>query len=276
LISGSKIIILTNQKIHRKVLLLTLICVILIYNVSFSSEDIKEYIYKTGTKFVLTASWWGLSASADMEILGHTQFRGNDAILVRYQVTRMGGLMGFLVKFLRIYKESNTFDSYLDPDTLMAVRYEVYKLRKDNTKKPTEHVHFDRENKKIVSLYDDEIIIDSAAPEVQDAFALFLSLLYNINIEEPFVGQTFEVDLYAYRKANKIEVRVSDISVVNDRDVYILKIDELPDVFKHPTKVSFKVIDTGNGLKLPVSGECEIIVPFFPDITLKGTLEKVK
>ena len=64
---------------------------------SLSSAGADPHIYKAGTKFVLTARWWGLSATGTMEVLGNTKFRGGDVILVRAQVTELGGFLGFIV-----------------------------------------------------------------------------------------------------------------------------------------------------------------------------------
>ncbi len=110
----------------------------LFFRDSLSNEA--SYVYNKGTKFCLKVSWWGLSAHGTMEVLNTTKFHDKETILVRSQVNEIGGFLGFIVKFLRIYKESNTFDSYIETKTFMPIRYEVYKLNKDGSKKVNDHV----------------------------------------------------------------------------------------------------------------------------------------
>jgi hypothetical protein len=243
---------------------------------SLSSADANPHIYRTGTKLVLTARWWGLFATGTMEVLGKTEFRGRDVILVRSQVTELGGFLGFIVKFLRIYKESNTFDSYIDPDTLMTVRYEAYKLNDNGSKKLTEHVYFDRKLSRVVSLEDNKTIMSNVAPDIQDAFSVSLALLYRFNTEKLFVGKRFELNLYGYREAFKVDLEVTRLTMTDGTSVYTLEIEELPAVFKHPASVSFEVTDIGGGLKFPTRGKCTIDVPVLPNITVKGELKEIK
>lgn len=233
-------------------------------------------IYETDTKFVLTARWWGLSATGTMEILGNTKFRGRDVILVRSQVTELGGFLGFIMKFLRIYKGANTFDSYIDADTFMAVRYEVYKLNNDGSKKLTEHIYFDRELNRVVSLEDNKTIISNVAPDIQDALSIFLDVLYRVNTEKLFVGKKFELNLYAYKEAFKVEVEVTRLTMTNGTAVYTLEIKELPAVFKYPASISFEVTDVGDGFKFSTRGRCTIDVPVLPNITIKGELKEIR
>jgi len=241
-------------------------------HVSSPSTGSELNIYRTGIKFVLTANWWGLSATGTMEVIGNTKFRGRDVILVRSQVTELGGFLGFIVKFLRIYKESNTFDSYIDADTLMTVRYEVYKLSDDGSRKPTEHIYFDRELNRVVSLEDNRTVISDVAPDIQDVFSIFLDLLCRFNTEKLFVGKKFLLNIYGYEEAFKVKVEVTHLTMTNGTPVYTLEIKKLPAVFKYPASVSFEVTDVGEGFKLPTRGQCTINVPLLPDITVKGGL----
>jgi hypothetical protein len=266
---------------HYLNLLKLLITFTLIFFYSYSPVysvdlDPASRVYKTGTVFLLKASSLGLSAEGTMEILESTSFRGEDVILVRSRVTKMGGLMGFIVKLLRIYKESNTFDSYISPHTFLAVRYEVYKLGDKGNKKLTEHVFFNREKRNILSLQNNEIIVSNVAPDTQDAFSIFLSILYKLNSETPFVGKSFEVNLYAYKKTHKVKIIVTNLILVDKDPVYTLEIKDLPAIFKYPASVEIKVTDIGGRFLFPVYGKCIIHVPVLPDITVEGRLSKVK
>jgi len=257
------------------ILSITLMSVFLFSQGFLSSPSENLHIYKTGTKFVLTARWWGLSATGSMEILENTKFRGRDVILVRSQVTELGGFLGFIVRFLRIYKESNTFDSYIDADTFMTVRYEVYKLNDDGSRKLTEHIYFDRKSNRVMSLEDNKTIINNAAPDIQDVFSIFLDILHKLNTERLFVGMKFAFNLYGYKEAFEVEIEVTRLTMAGGRPVYTLEIKELPAVFKHPASVSFEVTDVGEGFNLPTRGQCTIDIPFLPDITVKGGLREV-
>jgi len=211
-----------------------------------------------------------------MEVVGKTKFRGKDTILVRSQVTELGGFLGFIVKFLRIYKESNTFDSYIDPDTLTPVRYEVYRLNKDGSKKLNEHIYFDRKLNRIVSLEDDSAILINAPPDTQDIFSSFLSLIRRFNAERLFVGKRFYMNVYMYKKISRVETEVTDITPVNGMPVYTLRIEKLPDIFKYPASIVFDVADVGGGFKFPTTGKCTINVPVLKGITVDGELREIK
>jgi len=255
---------------------LTSICVLLLFlQESSSSTNSYLHIYKTGTRFSLTVRWWGLSATGTMEVLENTKSSGKDAILVRSHVTKLGGFLGFIVKFLRMYKKSNTFDSYIDPETFMAMRYEVYQLNDDGSVELTEHIYFDRELNKVVSLVDNETIISDTSSDIQDAFSVFLNLLCRVNTEELSVGKEFELNLYAYRKAFKVEIDVTRLLLTGSRTIYTLEIEELPAMFKYPASLSFEVTDV-EGLKLPIAGKCIIHVPVLPDITIDGEFTEIK
>lgn len=233
-------------------------------------------VYKIGTAFHLSAHRLWLSAEGTMEVLEKTKFREEEVILIRSQITKVGGLMGFIVKFLRIYKESNTFDSYIDSDTFLTARYEVYKLKKDGSKKLTEDVYFDRLEKRVLYLEDNTTIVDSVAPDIQDAFSIFLNLLCRLNTEELYVGKKFLVDLYAYKKSSTIEIEITGLVIKDDVPTYTLEIDRLPGVFKYDASVEIKVTDTGGGFMFPVSGKCTIDIPVLPDVTINGKLSKVR
>jgi hypothetical protein len=243
---------------------------------SSSSASPDSHIYKTVTKFFLTARWWGLSATGTIEILGNTKFRGRDVILVRSQVTELGGFLGFIVKFLRVYRESNTFDSYINADTFMTVRYEIYKLNDDGSKKPTEHIYFDRELNRVVSLEDSKTIISNVAPDIQDASSILLDILYRLNTERLFVGKKLVSNLYSYREAFKVEVEVTGLTMADGTTIYTLEIKDLPAVFKHPASLSFEVADVGEGFRLPTRGWCTIDVPVLPNVTIEGGLKEIK
>jgi len=262
-----------NNIITRAIPTVLLASLLLFSQGSFANTNL--HIYKTGTKFVLTATWWGLSATGTMEVLGTAKFRGKDTILIRSQVTKLGGFLGFIVRFLRIYRESNTFDSYIDPDTRMPVRYEVYKLD-DGFKKLTEDVYFDRRLNRIILLSDNSMIINNPAPDTLDTFSSFLNLLYRFNTERLFTGKRFYVNNYAYKKISKIEVEVSGYKVVNGKPVYMMEIKELPDVFKYPASVTFEVTEDKRGFKLPTRGKCIIDVPILGNITVNGKLEELR
>lgn len=233
------------------------------------------YIYNKGTKFCLKVSWWGLSAHGTMEVLNTTRFRDKEIILVRSQVSEVGGFLGFIVKFLRIYKESNTFDSYIDLNTLMSTRYEVYKLNKDGTKKVNEHVYFDRKSNRIISLEDNKVIINNADPDVQDTFSIFLSLLDKLKSEPLFVGKKISVNLYAYKKITNVDIKVINKRIVSGKDVYILEIKELPNIFKYPTAIVFEVTEDEKGNKFPTKGKCIIDVPVIGNIEIDGELVRL-
>ena len=253
-----------------------LMSVCLLSQESSSTATADLHIYKTGTKLVLNAKWWGLSAAGTMEVLENTKFRGKDVILVRSQMIKLGGLLGFIVKFLRVYRGSNTFDSYIDPDTFMPVRYEIYKLNKDGSKKLNEHVYFDRELNRVVSLEDSKTIVSNVAPDVQDTFSAFLDLICRFNTEKLFVGKKFSVDIYGYEEAFEVEMEVTHWKLRNGIAVYTLEIDQLPAVFKHPASVSFEVTDVGGGFRLPTKGKCTIDVPVLTSVTVKGDLTEVR
>ena len=262
--------------IHRLALSIVLMSICLFPQVTLSSPDADLQIYKTGTKFALTARWWGLSAVGNMEVLDNTKFRGEDVILVRAQVTKLGGFLGFIVRFLRIYKESNTFDSYIDPDTFMVVRYETYKLDDDGSKKVTEHVYFDRELNRVMSFGNSKTLIDNVAPDIQDTFSFFMNFLYRLNIEDLFVGKRFEANIYAYKEAFKIEMEVTHLTLIDGATTYTLEVEELPEVFKYPASIRFAVTDVDGGLKLPTGGKCTIKVPVLPDITIDGEVREMR
>lgn len=240
-----------------------------------SLSDETFYVYKKGTKLCLKVSWWGVSTHGTMEILNTTRFRDKETILVRSQVSEVGGFLGFIVKFLRIYKESNTFDSYIDINTLMSIRYEVYKLNKDGTKKVNEHVYFDRKSNRIISLEDNKVIINNADPDVQDTFSIFLSLLNKLKNESLFVGKKIKVNLYAYKKISKVDIKVIGKRIVSGKDVYTLQIKELPEIFKYPTTITFEVTEDEKGNKFPTRGKCIIDVPVIGNIEIDGELVRL-
>ncbi len=219
---------------------------------------------------MLNVRWLGLSAVGTMDILENA---GN-VILVRSQVTELGGLLGFIAKFLRMYKESNTFDSHIDSVEFTTVEYEIYRLKKDGSKDTAEHIYFDREQRRIVSLKDNKTIVKDVPPDIQDSFAAFLELICRFNDEELFPGKVFEINLYGYEKAFKVKVEVLHQALRGGKTVYTLEIAELPEVFKYPASITFEVTDIGNGFRFPTRGECNIRVRFFPDITLKGELRR--
>ena len=233
-------------------------------------------IYKTGTKFTFTVRWLGLSAAGAMEVLENTELEKKDVILVRSRVTKVGGFLGFIVRFLRIYKGSNTFDSYIDVDTLMAVRYEMYKLNKDGSRKINEQIYFDREQNEVVSRLNNRVVASNVAPDIQDTFSAFLTFLYRINTERLFRGKKFALNIYGYEQAFKIEIETTQHIVRDGVAVYTLEIKELPVVFKHPASLAAEVTDVVESFMFPVKGQCELRVPLWPDITIKFELKEIR
>ncbi|MEK7400423.1 MAG: DUF3108 domain-containing protein [Candidatus Poribacteria bacterium] len=216
-------------------------------------------IYKPGVKFSLNVKWWGLSANGNMEIIGKKKVNGQDTVLVRSQVSEIGGFLSFIIKFMRIYKESDTFDSYIDPVTTLPVRYDVYKMMKDGTsfrpdkKKFTECVYFDRKQRRVVSLDDNSTVINGTAPDIQDIYSFFLAFIQKLSNENLNIGKCITSNVYIYRESNKISIRVAGQKVVDGHKVYILKIDRLPPVFKYPASMSFEVVELGD-MRIPVKG----------------------
>lgn len=274
--SGSRNTTRNNQKMSKIALLTALIIVCLFLQQFPSSADSDLHIYETGTKFSAVVRQWGMSATGTMEVMENTELDGKDVILVRVRVDKMGGLLGLLVKLLRSYKGSNTFDSYIDPDTLMTVRYDMYKLKDDGSKKINQQLYFDREQDSVISLKDNETVVSDAPPDVQDMFSVFLNLLSRFNTEDIFVGKKFNVNLYSYKKIANVEVEVTSFSLVNGKTTYILEIKELLAVFKSPASVVLRVTDVGHGFMSVVAGECTIHLTALPDVTLDFEVEMLK
>ena len=242
---------------------------ILLFSQQLSIGDIID-VYKPGMKLGLSVKWWGLSAYGTMEVIRYDKTKGQDVVLVRSQSEEISGLLGFLVKFLRIYKGSNTFDSYIDPKTGLPVRYEVYKLEKDGTKKLNEHVYFDRKTRRVASYDDNSTILSNVQPDIQDTFSGFLNLIRMFNTEDIYVGKNFSLNLYIYREFSKLNIRVISQKVVDSQNVYTLEIDRFSDVFKHPASVTFDVVER-EGLKFPTKGVCTIDIPI-KDINVESDL----
>ena len=260
---------------HKLIPPIVLVSIFLISQESLPLQSESSHIYETGTKFVLNIKWWGLSAVGTMDIVGNSEFRGRDVLLVRSQVTELGGFLGFIARFLKMYKGANTFDSYIDPDTSMTVRYEIYKLKKDGSKETIDHVYFDREANRIVSLEDNKTIVDDVSPDIQDIYSAFLALLYNANTEGLFPGKKYELEIYGYMKAFQVEVEVTRQEMQRGVPVYTLEIAELPEIFKYPASVISEFTDTGAGIILPTGGECTINLRLLPDMTVKAEFRKV-
>lgn len=274
--SGSRNTTRTNQKM-RKVALLTVLIMVCLFSQQFpSSADSDLHIYETGTKFSAAVKHWGLSMAGTMEVMENTELDGKNVILVRARVIKMGGLLSLLVKLLRSYKGSNTFDSYMDPDTLMTVRYDMYKLKGDGSKKLNEQLYFDREQNSVISLKDNKTLVSDAPPDVRDIFSIFLDLLSRLNTEDIYVGKKFKTNLYSYKKIAKVEIEVTRFSLVNGKPTYILEIKELLAVFKSPASVVLRVTDVGHGFMSVTEGECTIHLTALPDITLNFKVEMLK
>lgn len=255
---------------HKVALPIVLISLLLISQESLPSPGADVNIYKEGTGFVLNVRWLGLTAVGTMDVMESAE----NVVLVRSQVTELGGLLGFIAKFLRMYRKSNTFDSYIDSVKFTTVEYEIYRLKEDGSKETAEHIYFDRERKRIVSLTDNKTIVKNVPPDIQDAFSAFLELIRRFNTEKLFPGKVFEVNLYGYEKAFKVKVEVVHQVSRDGKTVYTLEIADLPEVFKYPASITFEVTDIGNGFQFPTRGECTIRFRLFPDITLKGELRK--
>jgi len=265
-----------SRKMSKVILTIILTISLCFPRMSLSASTSDLHIYETGTRFALKAKWWGLSASGSMEILGNTKFRGKSVILLRSRVKELGGLMGFLVKFLRMYKKSNTFDSYIDPATSLTVRYEIYRMTEDGQKHSIEDIYFDRESNSIISLLNNKTIARNVAPDIQDTFSAFLNFLYKMNTETLFVGKMFGVNIYGYEETFKVEIEVTHQVIRDGKPVYTVEIKELPAVFKHPASISSEVMDVGDGFKSPVNGKCKIQIRVLPDITVKAELQKIR
>jgi len=209
-----------------------------------------------------------------MEIFEDAKVDGKNLVLSRSKVTEMGGFLGFFVRFLRIYKESNTFDSYIDPDTRLVVKHEVYKLNDDGSKIIQEFVSFDRARSRIISQEETRTIINNVPPDTQDGFSIFLELIHRVNTEDLLLGKVFRTNLCAYKKISKVEIKLTDITMDKGSAIYTLRIEKLPDIFKHPATLSFRITDR-NGIMLPIDGECILHIPIFPDVKIKGKLRTV-
>jgi hypothetical protein len=231
--------------IHKKAI--TFVILILLFPI-FQQVSANETVYKPGTKFAINVKWWGLSANGTIEMLEKTKIGGRDVVLVRSQSMEVAGLLGFVVKFLRIYKESNTFDSYIDLETFLPVRYEVYKLNKDGSKKVTEHILFDRKLAKVKSYSNNSTILSNVPSNIQDVFSGFLNLIYRFNTEDIFIGKSFDLNLYMYKELGYISAKVISQKIVNGQKIYAFKINRLPDVFKYPASLTFEVAIAKDGL----------------------------
>ncbi len=245
--------------------------IVLSFSLCLSAKSDSFEVYNLGTKFSLAVKWWGLSAQGNMEVIGKENIRGQDTVIVRSHVTEVKGFLSFIIKFLRMYRESNTFDSYINPISILPVRYEVYKIMQDGSKKPTENVYFDRKNRRVASFDDDSTIVSNTPPDIQDTFSSFLMLIHKFNNEDLFVGKCITLNLYVYREFSKINVRVIDQKVVDGHKVYMMKIDRLPPIFKYPASISFEVVELGD-IKFPFRGQCVIELPNFKDIVIDGEL----
>lgn len=247
----------------------------ILFFISYQSSA-NENIYATGTKFVVNVRCWGLSAYGIVEIIGNTKIEDQEVILVRSQTVEVGGFLGFIVRFMRIYKESNTFDSYIDLKTRLPVRYEVYKLNKDGSKKTTENVLFDRKHQRVISYEDKSTVLSNTPPNIQDTFSGLLNLVYSFNTDGIFIGKSYDLDLFIYQELAHINIEVVSQKMINGQKTYTFEISKLPDIFKYPASLKFDVVDAQQGLDLPTTGECVIDVPVLNDVTLKGDLTKVK
>jgi len=261
------------RKLKNAIVKKIAIFLFILFIFSYPSSNEPAGLYKKGTAFSLTAKWWNLSADGTMKVIGNTKCLGKNAVIIRSQVTEMGGFLGFIVKFLRIYKESNTFDSYIEADTLLPLRYEVYKLKKDGSKKLNEHVYFDRESRQILSADDGSVVISNAEPDAMDTFSAFLYLVNKFSSEKLFVGKKIAINLYAYKKISKVEIDVVGHQIRQGKSIYSLEIRDLPEIFKYPASVSFDIVDE-KGYKLPTNGRCIIDVPVIGDITINGDLKR--
>lgn len=241
-----------------------------------SHADVGPRIYEAGTKFFAAARLWGLSARGTLEILENAELNNENLVFVRAQITELGGLLGFMVKLLRVYEGSTTFDLYIDPDTRLTTRYETYKLKDDGSKEIIQQVYFDRRWNRVVSLENGETLINNAPPDIQDAFSIFLNLLSRLNNEQIFVGKKYEANFYAHKKVAKIEMEVTHFSLVDGRTIYTLEIEKLPEVFKYSASVSLEVTDVGDGFMFVPAGECIIHVSVLPDVTVNIEVEVLK
>lgn len=264
---------LANVILRLKILLIILISIYtLLSNVTGANSKGILPIYADQAKFVLNATSLGLTASGEMNVLGKTVRNGKELILVRSKVNEISGFVGFIIKLLRIYKESNTFDTYLDPKTLLPVFYEVYKVDKNDYKQINESVEFDRQMGVVRSFDQEDEFVLRAKPNTVDAFSGFLQLIARFTNEELCVGKRITISLYAYRTISDLHVDVINHRTMGFYDIYDMEIKKLPIVFKYPASIRFEVKRHNNGLALPTRGNCTIMVPHFMDVVINGQL----
>jgi hypothetical protein len=251
---------------------------IIIFSLSIISLQISanDTVYSPKMKFDIYIKAWGLTAYGDMEIIGKTHIDGREVLLIRSRSIDVAGILGFVAKFLRVYKHSNTFDTYIDLETLLPVRYEVYKLEKNGSKKMTEHVLFDRKLNRIISYDDKSTILNNVPSNIYDTFSGFLGLIHRFNKEDIFIGRRYDFDIYMYREVGHISAIVTGQKVIDGKKTYVIEINKLPDIFKYPASVKFEIANYNEKLILPTKGECIIDIPVFSDVTLKGELHKIK
>ncbi len=260
---------------HDYYKILIFLIIILLFFASLQTSA-NPTIYKPGTKLGFNIKWWGLSAFGTIEIIEKTKVNDREVLLVRSQSTEVGGVFGLVARLLRVYKESNTFDTYIDSETLLPLKHEIYKLEKDGSKKIAERVLFDRKLNRATSYEDKSTITSNVPTEIYDTFSLFLKIIHRLNTEDIFIGKQYDMDTYMYRRTEHIRAKIVSQKMVNGQKVYTLEISKLPDIFKYPASLRFEVTTWKDGLILPARGECNIDVPILSDITFKGDLIRIK
>ncbi|MEA3431499.1 MAG: DUF3108 domain-containing protein [candidate division WOR-3 bacterium] len=225
----------------------------------------------TGMKITCTASWFLLSGTASMQAIEEMELDGRKVILVRGKVDRPGGILGFIVSFLKLYKGADTFDSYIDVETHLPVQCIEYKKQRDGSKKVTEHIHYDRAQQSIESLVDGKVL-NNIHYDIQDGVSVLVDFLHRANTQEMAIGKTLTANMNAGMEIDEVVVKVTDVEKTQDGVIYTFTSQKLPNVLKYPTVLSVQLLDDGKK-KLPISGVGTIEIPILRKIRIKGTLK---
>lgn len=236
-----------------------------------SQQEVFSLYEVTGMKITCTASWFLLSGTASLQAVEGMVLDGRNIILVRGEVNRPGGILGFIMSFLKLYKGADTFDSYIDVETHLPVQCTKYKEQRDGQKKVTEHIHYDRAQQSIKSLVDGNVL-NNVPYDIQDGVSVLVDFLHRTNTQKMAKGKTLAANMNVGMKLGEVVVEVTDVEVVKDGVIYTLTSKKLPDVLKYPTVLSVQLLDDGKK-KLPISGVGTIKIPILGKIRIKGTLK---
>ncbi len=234
-------------------------------------------LYKvTGTKITCTARRFLLSGTGSLQAVKETEVNGKNVILVRGKVDKLGGILGFIISLLKVYKGAETSDSYIDIETHLPVQCIEYKQQKDGTKKITEHIYYDREKQSIKLLVDGKVL-KNVPYDIQDLVSVLVDFLYKVNTQKMAVGKILvanmlTADKNAGMKVGEVVVEVTKMEVVEEGVIYTVTSKKLPDVLKYPTILSVRLLDNGKNL-IPVSGIGIIKIPVLGKIKIKMALK---